>query len=100
VTPLRRGEVWETSSGVRVLIISSTVYNEIASEPTVVVVPVLGHGPGTGFGVDIGEGLWAATGLVTSLRKAALVQRKQRIDIQAFTDVNNMLFKILATPER
>ena len=100
MTPLSRGEVWETSSGVRVLIISSTVYNEIASEPTVVVVPVLGDGPDTGFGVDIGEGLWAATGLVTSLRKTALGRREQRIDVQALTDVNNMLFKILATPER
>lgn len=100
MTPLRRGEVWTTSSGVRVLIISSTVYNEIASEPTVVVVPVLGDGPDTGFGVDIGEELWAATGLVTSLRKTTLVQRERRIDIESLTDVNNMLFKILATPDR
>lgn len=98
--PLRRGEVWETTSGVGVLIISSTVYNEIASEPTVVVVPVFGHGTDTGFGVDIGEGRWAAPGLVTSLRKSELVQRERRIDVQALTDVNNMLFKILATPER
>lgn len=79
--------------------ISSTVYNEIVSEPTIVVVPVFDTEPDTGFGVDLGDG-WAAPGLVTSLRKARLSDRRRRIDIQALTDVNNMLFKILATPER
>ena len=79
--------------------ISSTVYNEIVSEPTIVVVPVFDTEPDTGFGVGLGDG-WAAPGLVTSLRKARLSDRRCRIDIQALTDVNNMLFKILATPDR
>lgn len=79
--------------------ISSTVYNEIVSEPTVVVVPVFDSEPDTGFGVDLGD-IWTAPGLVTSLRKARLSDRRRRIDIQALTDVNNMLFKILATPDR
>jgi hypothetical protein len=35
-----------------VLVISSTVYNEIAGEPTVVVVPIFDHDPDTGFGVS------------------------------------------------
>jgi hypothetical protein len=82
-----------------VLVISSTVYNEIASEPTIVVVPVFDTEPDTGFGVDLGDG-WAAPGLVTSLRKARLSDRRRRIDIQTLTDVNNMLFKVLATPDR
>ncbi|MGH3828248.1 MAG: type II toxin-antitoxin system PemK/MazF family toxin, partial [Pseudonocardiaceae bacterium] len=93
----RRGEVWTTDASVTVLVISSTVYNEIPSEPTVVVVPVFHTEPDTGFGVDLGDG-WAAPGLVTSLRKARLTQSRRRIDVQALTDVNNMLFKILATP--
>ncbi len=97
--PPRRGEIWTTDAGVRVLVISSTVYNEIATEPTVVVVPVFGSEPDTGFGVDLGDG-WAAPGLVASLRKARLAQRRRQIDVQALTDVNNMLFKILATPDR
>jgi hypothetical protein len=67
----RRGEVWATDAGIRVLVISSTVYNEIPSEPTVVVVPVFDTEPDTGFGVDLDQG-WAAPGLVTSLRKARL----------------------------
>ncbi len=95
----RRGEIWTIDAGVSVLVISSTVYNEIATEPTVVVVPVFGSEPDTGFGVDLGDG-WAAPGLVTSLRKARLGERRRRIDVQVLTDVNNMLFKILATPDR
>ena len=95
----RRGEIWTTDAGVSVLVISSTVYNEIATEPTVVVVPVFGSEPDTGFGVDLGDG-WAAPGLVASLRKARLGERRRQIDVQVFTNVNNMLFKILATPDR
>ncbi len=97
--PPRRGDIWTTDAGITVLVISSTVYNEIATEPTVVVVPVFGSEPDTGFGVDLGDG-WAAPGLVTSLRKARLDERRRQIDVQALTDVNNMLFKILATPDR
>jgi hypothetical protein len=97
--PPRRGEIWTTDVGFGVLVISSTVYNEIATEPTVVVVPVFGNEPDTGFGVDLGDD-WAAPGLVTSLRKARLSERRRQIDVQALTDVNNMLFKILATPDR
>ena len=95
----RRGDIWSTDAGVSVLVISSTVYNEIPSEPTVVVVPVFNAEPDTEFGVDLGDG-WAAPGLGTNLRKARLSDRRRRIDIQALTDVNNMLFKILATPEQ
>ncbi|MGH3430578.1 MAG: MazF family transcriptional regulator [Pseudonocardiaceae bacterium] len=99
----RRGDIWTTDAGITVLVISSTVYNEIPSEPTVVVVPVFDtvfdSGPDNGFGVDLDDG-WTAPGLVTSLRKARLAQRRHRIDVQALTDVNTMLFKILATPDR
>lgn len=95
----RRGEIWITDSGVSVLVISATVYNEIPSEPTVIVVPVFDTEPDTGFGVGLGDG-WAAPGLVTSLRKARFSERRDRVDVQVLTDVNDMLFKILATPDR
>ena len=95
----KRGEVYRTDAGVAVLVVSSTVYNEIPSEPTLVVVPVFDSEPDAGFGVDIGDG-WAAPGLISSLRKARLTERQRRIDVQALTDVNTMLFRILATPER
>jgi hypothetical protein len=95
----RRGEVWSTDAGITVLVISSTVYNEIVSEPTVIVVPVFDTEPDAGFGVNLGEG-WAAPGLVSSLRKDRLSELRRRIDLQALTDVNHMLFRILATPDR
>jgi hypothetical protein len=95
----RRGDIWTLDNGVEVLVISSTVYNEIATEPTIVVVPVFGNEPDTGFGTDVGGGSWAAPGLITSLRKARLAHFGRRVDVQALTDVNNMLFRILATPE-
>ncbi|MGH3505054.1 MAG: type II toxin-antitoxin system PemK/MazF family toxin [Nocardioidaceae bacterium] len=95
----RRGDVWTTTTDVAVLVISSTVYNEIASEPTVIVVPVFDREPDAGFGVDAGDG-WVAAGLVTSLRKTRLREHRRQVDIQTLTDVNNMLFRILATPER
>jgi mRNA-degrading endonuclease toxin of MazEF toxin-antitoxin module len=96
----RRGDIWTTDTDISVLIISSTVYNEIPSEPTVIVLPVFDTERDTGFGVDLGENDWAAPGLVTSLRKTRLSRHRRRIDIEALTDVNNMLFKILATPDR
>ncbi len=95
----RRGEIWTTDAGVSVLVVSSTVYNEITTEPTVVVVPVFGSEPDTGFGVDLGDG-WVTPGLITSLRKARLGERRWHVGVQALTDVNTMLFKILATPDR
>lgn len=82
------------------LVISSTVYNEIPSEPTIIVVPIFDRDPDTGFGVALDAHVWAAPGLVTSLRKTALSEFRRRIDVQPLTDVNNMLFKILATPDR
>lgn len=99
MTP-RRGDVWSLDDGRTVLVLSSTFYNEIASEPTIVVVPVFTGEPAAGFGVPIGDDNWAAPGLITSLRKARLAELHDRADIRALTDVNNMLFKILATPDR
>lgn len=95
----RRGELWLTDAGVPVLVVSSTIYNEIPSEPTAIVVPVFDSEPDTGFGVDLGEG-WAAPGLITSLRKARMQRMIRAVDVQRLTDVNNMLFRILATPDR
>lgn len=47
------GDIWTSNSGVSVLVISSSVYNEIVSESTVVVVTVFDSEPGTGFGVQL-----------------------------------------------
>lgn len=96
----RRGDVWRLDDERTVLVLSSTFYNEITSEPTVIVVPVFTGEPAAGFGVLIGDDLWAAPGFITNLRKTRLAGFHDRVEIEALTDVNNMLFKILATPER
>lgn len=99
----RRGEIWSTGTGTgtgaSVLVISSTVYNEIRAEPTVVVVPVFDNEPDAGFGVGLRDG-WAAPGLDTSLRKTRLDQPRRSGGVQTLADVNNMLLMILATPDR
>jgi hypothetical protein len=48
-----------------------SVYNDIPSEPTAIVVPVFDTEPDTGFGVDLGQNDWTAPGLVTSVRKGS-----------------------------
>jgi len=83
-----------------VLVISSTVYNEIAAEPTVLVTLVVDNATDDGFCVDLGEGQWAVMGLVTYVPKATLATCHRRVDLQTLTDANTMLFKILATPDR
>ncbi|ABD12316.1 MazF family transcriptional regulator [Frankia sp. CcI156] len=101
--PPRRGEIWTAGIGPApqaVLILSSTVYNEIADEPTVLVALVVEHATDEGFCVDLGEGQWAVMGLVTFVAKAALGECLRRVDAQTLTTANTMLFKILATPER
>ncbi len=83
-----------------VLVISSTIYNEIVGEPTVLVAMVVEHATAEGFCVDLGEGQWAVMGLVTFVAKAGLGECLRRVDLQTLTDADNMLFKILATPEK
>lgn len=98
----RRGDIWSLNAAAtaRVLVVSSTVYNEIPSEPTVIVIPILTGEPDAGFGAPLGTDRWAATGLITSLSKSQLHGCEGNVGIQTLTDVNNMLFRILATPDR
>ncbi|SBW20542.1 transcriptional modulator of MazE/toxin MazF [Candidatus Protofrankia californiensis] len=101
--PPRRGEIWTAGTGPTpqaMLVISSTVYNEIVDEPTVLVTLVVEHATDEGFCVDLGEGQWAVMGLVTFVAKAGLGECLRRVDTQTLTNTNTMLFKILATPER
>jgi mRNA-degrading endonuclease toxin of MazEF toxin-antitoxin module len=102
MTAPKRGDIWilDNATSTRVLVISSTVYNEIPTEPTVIVIPILTGESDTGFGVMLSEDEWAATGLITGLRKSRLHQFERNVGTQPLTDVNNMLLRILATPGR
>jgi hypothetical protein len=95
----RRGEVWDTQTQT-VLVISSTVYNQIADELTILVALVTDQATEEGFCVHLGDSQWAVMGLVTFIAKTALTNCRRRVSAQAMTDADNMLFKILATPEQ
>jgi hypothetical protein len=73
------------NDGRTVRVLSSTFYNEMASEPTTVVAPVLTREPAAGFGVPIGDDNWAAPGFISSLRKSRLIRFRDRVGIQALT---------------
>lgn len=100
MTP-KRGDIWtlDTTAVIKVLVVSSTVYNEIPTEPTVIAVPILDGEPDAGFGVLIGDNQWAATGLISNIRKSRLRDFARNVGTGPLTDVNNMLFRILATPD-
>lgn len=98
----RRGDVW-TLAGRHprtVLVVSSTVYNEITSEPTIVTVPIVRSAADEGFCVRLNGSQWAVVARISYEPKAILNERRGQVDVQTLTDVNNMLFKILATPDR
>lgn len=95
----RRGSVWSTSLDRDVLVLSSTIYNEIGSESTVLTTPVVREEPQSGFGVDLGVG-WALPNLIGPFRKSQLDEQLHQVAMTQLTAVNNMLFKILATPEQ
>jgi mRNA-degrading endonuclease toxin of MazEF toxin-antitoxin module len=103
VRPPRRGEIWIAGTGPApqpVLVLSSTVYNEIPSEPTVLVALIVEQATDEGFCVNLRQGQWAVMGLLTFVAKTSLTDYQRKVDIQTLTDANTMLFKILATPER
>lgn len=53
-----------------------------------------------GFGVSLSETIWAANGLVTSRASPPSASTAAKLDVQALAGVNNMLFTIVATPDR
>ena len=82
----RRGDVWSTNAGVRVLVVSSTVYNEILSEPTVVIVPIFDSEPDAGFGVPAAK-LGLMVDQWTVRRLAALAGQSTARHVLLSTDV-------------
>jgi mRNA-degrading endonuclease toxin of MazEF toxin-antitoxin module len=93
----RRGEIWSlaTSPPATVLVISSTQYNGLPDEPTVMVVFVTAEQHTDGFFVDLGEGRYANVGRIGSVRKSALGKPLRDAPFQVRTDVNNMLLRVI-----
>lgn len=91
--------MWSTTGDHKLIVVSSTMYNEIAPEPTVLTMPVVDAEPDTGFGVELGDVGWALANLIGPFRKTGLVRQIDQVGVQQLMDVNNVLFKVLATPD-
>ncbi|MGW3472323.1 hypothetical protein ACWDKQ_28515 [Saccharopolyspora sp. NPDC000995] len=98
MSPLR-GEIWDTNRPhlTQVLVVSGGMYNALPDVPQVLVVPVVQDEFPGGWSVAVGEGSFAVVDRISPFRKAWLTKQKRRVDTAALTDVNNALFKILAT---
>ncbi len=95
---LRRGDIWSLQDYPRpVLVISGGMYNDQPAIRTVLAMPIVdAESPGA-WTVPVGDGEFAMIDRLRPYRKNDLVQRRRRIDTQTLTEVNNLLFKILAT---
>jgi hypothetical protein len=96
MSPLR-GEIWDTSRRnlPRVLVLSGGMYNALPDAPSVLVVPVVGEFV-DGWTVQVGEE-FTVVDRIAPLRKAWLTTRRDAVDVETLTAINNALFKILAT---
>lgn len=97
MSPLR-GEVWSTNRTniTRVLVLSGGMYNALPDVPNVLVVPVVAESPAGGWMVPVGSE-FAVVDRVSPFRKAWLLTQDYRVEVDTLTDINNALFKILAT---
>jgi hypothetical protein len=96
---LRRGDVWNVTGRQprNLLVVSAGMYNEQPSIPTVLTMPVITAEVDESWCVPIGQGDYAVVDRISHTVKALFAQYLRTIDVQALTDVNNALFRILST---
>ncbi|MGH8791608.1 MAG: MazF family transcriptional regulator [Stackebrandtia sp.] len=92
---VNRGELVTTGEDV-LLVISGGMFNLMPDEISVIAVPIIEDSHGS-LTVQIGQHGFAVPGWVTSVPKAAIRTAVGRASTQELSDVNNMLFRILAT---
>lgn len=94
-----RGEVWNTDRAhlTRILVLSGGMYNALPDMPNVLVLPVIAELPSGGWTVPVSTDESVVVDRISPFRKAWLTTRQYRVDVQTLTDINNALFKILAT---
>lgn len=96
---LRRGQIW-TISGRRprnVLVISGGMYNDQPAMRTVLTMRIETKSSDDAWCVPVGEREFVLVDRITFTPKTLFARHLRTIDVQALTDVNNALFKILAT---
>lgn len=80
-----------------VLVISGGMYNDQPSVRTVLGMPVITEDPGDSWVAALGEGQFAVIDHVRPYPKRDFEACRRGIDIDALTETNNLLFKLLAT---
>jgi len=96
---LRRGDVWAVSGRQprSVLVVSAGMYNDQPIIATVLTMPVTTAGVDESWCVPIGDGDYAVVDRIGYTVKTLFVRHVRSVDVQALTDVNNALFRILST---
>ncbi|MBA8823475.1 hypothetical protein FHX42_000804 [Saccharopolyspora lacisalsi] len=96
---LLRGQVWESNRShlSRVLVLSGSMYNSLPDIPNVLVLPVVTDESPGGWTVSIGGSDFVVVDRVSPFRKAWLTTLQHQVDTATLTNINNALFKILAT---
>jgi len=95
---LRRGEVWALRGyPLPVLVISGGMYNDQPAPRTVLAMPVVIGEATDAWTAPIGDGELAVVDRMRPYPKRDFTQQHRRVDVQALTEVDNLLFKILAT---
>lgn len=102
MTKVKRGQVWELSdldgSLGFVLVLSGDAYNDLPGG-TVLAARVLSERnvPAEAMAVRLTDELVAVLDWVTYAQKSTFAELIHTTGVQELTDVNNLLFKILAT---
>ncbi len=99
---LRRGEVWSVGGRAArtVLVVSGNMFNELPDHPHVLgmdVVTAVAAAGGAPAVVALGEAQFAVVDTIGRVPKHLFAQRWRQVDVQTLTNVDNWLFKILAT---
>jgi hypothetical protein len=95
---LRRGTIWKLEGyPLSVLVISGNMYNDQALPNSVLAMPVTDRERWDTWTAPLGDGEFAVVdGIMPYLKQDFRTARRQ-VDIRALAEVDNLLFKILAT---
>lgn len=96
---LHRGEIW-TLTGRQprnALVLSAGMYNDQPTIRTVLTVPIRSRSGDDAWCVPIGDNEFAVVDRISYTLKSLFIHHVRTVDVQAQMDVNNALFKIIAT---
>lgn len=84
------------AKGRRMLVLSGGMFNSIPGEPGVIAINVVKGPPGL-LNVPLSGGWVALPGHIYRIPKAVITETYGDVGVQKLTEINNMLFRILAT---